>query len=149
VVVERAPHVDAYGFDLWVADYAGMPNPGEAFVRAEMTRLGHRGQLVLVSGDSKTTLPAFLAENPDLYFDLVTIDGDHSAEGARADLLNALPRVRLGGVLVMDDVAHPQHAYLMDCWTECVAADSDFDTAVYTELGYGVACAVRVASPSL
>lgn len=148
IVVDRAPAVDVYGFDLWVPDYAGMANPGASFVHDEMARLDHQGKLDLISGDSRTTLPRFLSEHADLSFDLITIDGDHSEEGARADLLNALPRLRQGGVMVMDDVAHPQHRYLKDCWVECVASDPRFDTAMYTDLGYGVAFAVRVAEAS-
>jgi predicted O-methyltransferase YrrM len=145
VVVERAPQADVYGFDLWIPNYADMPNPGASFVRDELRRLNHSGGLTLIEGDSKETLPAFLAEHSDLTFDLITVDGDHSLEGARADLLNALPRLRRGGVIVMDDVAHPQHPELKQCWSECVECDPRFESAMYTDLGFGIAFAVRTS----
>lgn len=38
-------------------------------------------------------------------FDLIYIDGDHSYEGARSDILNYAPLIRERGYLVMDDAA--------------------------------------------
>jgi hypothetical protein len=38
-------------------------------------------------------------------FDLIYIDGDHSYEGARFDILTYAPLIRDGGYLVMDDAA--------------------------------------------
>jgi hypothetical protein len=108
-VASQAPHAAIWGLDLWLENYTGLENPGPEFVREELHRVGHRGPLRLISGDSRQTLPALLAEQSDLVFDLVTVDGDHSYDGARQDLLNVMPRVRPGGVIVFDDIAHPQH----------------------------------------
>ena len=94
------PQCAIYGFDLWVPDYAGGPNPGPEFVQEELARVGHEGDLVLESGDSRTTLPAFLERHPDLYFDVITIDGDKSVPVVASDYANALPRLKIGGVVV-------------------------------------------------
>ena len=93
-----------YGFDLWTPDYAGAPNPGPEFVRGELRAAGHGGSVVLLSGDSRETLPAFLRDHPGLHFDLITIDGDKSVPGFASDLANALPRLKVGGVAVCDDL---------------------------------------------
>lgn len=143
VVAAAAAPCAIVGFDLWVQDYAGMRNPGPEFVRGELEKVGHRGSLELISGDSKTTVPAFLRDHPDRTFDLITVDGDHSEQGAGADLANVLPRLRVGGVIVLDDLVHPDHPHLAVLWERFVASDARFAGRTYTELGYGVAFAVR------
>ena len=80
------PEVDVVGFDIWEENYGGMQNPGAEFVRSEMRRLGHRGKLELVSGDSHITVPKYFQDHPDAYFDLITVDGDHTDRGARSVL---------------------------------------------------------------
>jgi predicted O-methyltransferase YrrM len=143
MVASAAPEVALHGFDLWVPDYAGMPNPGPDFVRAEMKRAGHRGALELVSGDSHETVPRFLEEHPGLTLDLVTVDGDHSHDGALADLRTVIARLSLGGVLVFDDIVHPLHPYLLEVWRHAVAEDGGLVAREFVELGYGVGVAVR------
>ena len=143
IVGRGAPDCAIVGFDLWMADYAGMPNPGPDFVRQEIQSLGHCGPLELISGDSHQTVPEFLAAQPDLLFDIINVDGDHSEAGAKGDLLTVLPRLAVGGMLVMDDIAHPQHRYLETIWDECVGSRAEYTTFKYRDLGYGVALAVR------
>ncbi|MHB1340733.1 MAG: class I SAM-dependent methyltransferase [Coriobacteriia bacterium] len=118
-VVSRCPNVEVFGFDMWVKQYAGVGNPGPALVRRELRRVGHRGNLVLIGGDSHQTLPKFFGDlpysiwdrllrrayhAPDLGFDLILVDGDHSIEGAYADLKQVIGHLRVGGVLVFDDI---------------------------------------------
>lgn len=143
VVAAAAPGCDLFGFDLWMQDYAGMPNPGPDFVCAELGKFNHRGRLELISGDSHLTVPEFLARHPGLEFDLITVDGDHSESGARLDLETVLPRLSVGGVLVMDDIAHPQHRYLEGVWDDLLGDRARYSCGKFAELGYGVAWAVR------
>lgn len=143
IVAAACPTCDIYGFDMWMVDYAGMPNPGPQFVTDELQRIGHRGKIELVSGDSHTTVPAFFAANPQAKFDLINVDGDHSPDGAQADLECVLPYVDLGGMLLLDDITHPQHRYLEDVWDQVVGSNPDFVSYKYRELGYGVAVGIR------
>jgi len=143
MVAGTSPDCHIFGFDLWMQNYANMPNPGPDLVRAEMLKIGHRGPLELVSGDSHKTLPRFLSDHRDLYFDLATVDGDHSRHGAEQDLRCVLPRLKIGGILVFDDIIHPDHPYLSGVWHRVVGSDSRFATWQFTELGYGVAFAIR------
>lgn len=147
VVAHAAPQCDLVGFDLWMANYAGMSNPGPDHVERELARCGHRGRLELVSGDSHVTVPAWLAKHPDAWFDLVNVDGDHSEAGARADLLTVLPRLRQGGAVVLDDLVHPQHRYLERLWDELLGENPDYSSRKYVDLGYGVAVAIRRTPP--
>ena len=141
--VRGCPTVDILACDLWVPGYAGMENPGEDFVLRELAAHGHQGGSRFLNGDSHAMLPELLQAEPDLTFDLITVDGDHSADGAYADLKTVLPRLNLGGVVVFDDVAHPAHPFLREVWERVVAEDGGLTPFFYDELGYGVAFAVR------
>jgi len=142
VVAASAPECAIYGFDLWQPQFAGMPNPGPDFVRQELCAVGHSGATVLVSGDSHRTVPAFLREHPDLYFDLVTIDGDKSVLGAATDLANTLPRLKVGGIVVSDDLAiFPP---IMRVWEKMIRRDSRYSSWEFLDGEWGVAAAIRL-----
>ncbi len=142
-VASLAPTCDLALFDMWIQDYAGMENPGPAFVRAELARVGHSGLCEFVDGDSHETLPRYFSDNPDATFDLITVDGDHSDDGATRDLCDVLPRLALGGVVVFDDISHPAHPGLKALWRRLVVEDSRFSAWNFDEVGYGVGFAVR------
>lgn len=143
MIASRAPRCHILACDLFMDGYAGMPNPGPDFVRAELTRTGFSGRLDFLVGDSHRMLPDYFRRHPDSFFDLVTVDGDHSEDGARADLVTVMPRVKVGGALVFDDVSHPQHPELLRVWEETVGSRSDFSTFTFGEVGFGVGVAVR------
>lgn len=143
MVASRAPGCSIIGVDMWQADYADMDNPGPEFVRAQLASIGFDGPLELLSGDSHKLLPRLFETRPDLSFDLITVDGDHSRYGARQDLREVLPRLRIGGVVVFDDIRHPAHPYLHDVWNKAVTSDRRYATWEFDEIGFGVALAVR------
>ena len=142
-VVTVAPDCAIYGFDMWIPGYAGSENLGPEFVKGELKSAGHTGKVVLVSGDSRKTLPAFLREHPDLYFDLVTIDGDKSISGAASDFAAALPRLKVGGIVVYDDM--PSLPRLRRIWNKVIKGDTRYVDWEYRNAGFGVAAAVRVS----
>jgi len=145
MLAAAAPTCRIVACDLFIQDYAGMENPGPDFVRAELARSGRHGELSFLIGDSHRVLPAYFDEEPDAYFDLITVDGDHSVRGARADLATVMPRLRVGGALVFDDVSNPSHAELLGVWNDLVVANRSFSTYTFTEIGFGVGIAVRHA----
>lgn len=114
------PAATVFGFDMWMRGYAGVRNPGVKFVRQELDRVGYRGDAAFISGDSHKTLPLFFGIRPPTVrerlagragisngddFDMILVDGDHSTLGAYQDLLDVMPHIRPGGVLVFDDIA--------------------------------------------
>lgn len=143
MVAATCPDCAIVGFDLWRATYAGIPSGGPELVRTELSRLGHKGRLELLAGDSHRLLPAYLSDHPDAFFDLITVDGDHSRRGAEQDLRDLLPRLKVGGVMVFDDICHPKHPYLTQVWQRVIVGDPRLVTWQYTDLGYGVALAMR------
>jgi predicted O-methyltransferase YrrM len=68
------------------------------------------GRHTLVCGDSRDTVPKFRANNPELRFDLVFIDGGHSYEVAKADLLNMRELSSENTAVIVDDLV-PRFAY--------------------------------------
>ena len=143
VVGAGAPACSIVAVDMWNEGYAGMDNPGPAHLRDVLARAGHRGEIRVISGDSHVELPRLFATEPGLTFDLITVDGDHSTRGARRDLEDVLPRLRIGGALVFDDVSHPAHPELARVWERTVASERRYATWAYDDVGYGVAVAVR------
>ena len=142
-VVSANPECALVMFDMWVEGYAGMENPGPDFVRQELKRIGHCGDMEFIDGDSHVTVPLYLARNPDESFDLITVDGDHTPEGAVKDLCDVLPRLKIGGAIVFDDVCHPIHPELGKVWHDVVASDPRYSAFTYADCGYGVGFAVR------
>ncbi len=147
IVGATCPGCALYGFDLWLPDYADAPNPGPEFVRGELRAAGHRGSVELVSGDSRRTVPSFLRAHPGLYFDLINVDGDHSVLGAATDLANTLPRLKVGGIVVLDDIC--SFPRLGRVWHKIIRQDSRFMSWEFTESRYGVAAAVRISDGPL
>lgn len=62
------------------------------------------GRHTLVQGDSTKTVPAFFRMNASLRFDLIFIDGGHTYEVARADLVNMRSMATRESIVVMDDI---------------------------------------------
>lgn len=145
-VASRCPDCRMDLFDMWIGNYAGMSNPGPDLVAAELSKVGHRAGLArFIDGDSHQTLPAHFANHPDAAYDLITVDGDHSLKGAAQDLFDVLPRLRIGGAVVFDDIAHPAHPELWMLWQRMVVDDPRFSSFSYREAGYGVGFAIRIA----
>lgn len=142
-VASVAPKADLYLFDRWTADYAGMENPGPDLVKSELDKIGHRGERHFINGNSHETLPRFFIEHQDIAFDLITVDGDHSPEGAARDLADVLPHLAIGGAVVFDDICHPKHPELAEVWKMMVADDPRFTASAYDGAGYGVGIALR------
>jgi len=133
-VVAESPDVQVYAFDWWVQSYGGVNNPGPGFVRDEMRRVApdHRGQIHFLSGNSHDTLPVFFqdvaigtaelkdtalirtGENAPRMFDLVTVDGDHTALGTWWDLADVMQHIAIGGSLVIDDLVDSADELLGD-----------------------------------
>jgi len=68
-------------------------------------------------GDSRSTVPLFVQNNPTQKFDWVLVDGSHEKLDARLDLENVVNLVDTGGVLVFDDIS-PDGMSLDDVWQQ-------------------------------
>jgi predicted O-methyltransferase YrrM len=145
MVVSRAPSCHIVACDMFIENYAGMENPGPDFVKGELQRFGFSGAIEFVIGDSSRVLPPFFDHHPDLFFDVITVDGDHSAAGAHADLITVMPRLKIGGALVFDDVSNQSHPELRQVWRDTVVSKPGFSTFTFDEIGFGVGVGIRHA----
>ncbi len=143
VVAALHPHAKLIGFDMWIPNYVGIENPGPDFVHKELERVGYKEKAIFIVGDSKQTVPKYFKDNTEAYFDIITVDGDHTASGAMIDLKNVIPRLKIGGFLVFDDISNPDHMYLKDVWDRVIVRSNRFTTYSFEELGYGVAFGIK------
>lgn len=142
-VARGCPTVNVLACDMWVQNYAGLDNPGPEYVVSELKKHNFAGKIQFFNGNSHETLPAFFEKFPDATFDMITVDGDHSAQGAFDDLCTVIPHLALGGILVFDDVAHPVHPYLLSVWRKALEKFPYLSGYEFVETGYGVAFAIR------
>lgn len=120
MVAAQSPETEIFGFDMWMQNYADVPNPGADFVKSEMQKIGYDKKINLTDGDSHQTLPLFFGSKKSgvfsnlksnltknrrpAEFELITVDGDHSLLGAYQDLMDVMPHCAVGGVIVFDDI---------------------------------------------
>ena len=123
-VVSQSPNVNVYAFDMWMENYGNNPNPGPEFVQEEMEKFGYTKPINFVNGNSHETLSQFFKKHPHIEFDMITVDGDHSYEGALQDLRDVLPHLAIGGIMVFDDICHPRLPHLIHAWEKALKEDS-------------------------
>jgi len=100
----------------------------------------------LTIGDSKSTIPTFSDNFEDMKFDCIFIDGDHSYEGAMADLMNCKRLAHKDTILIMDDIVKTKgwiqewNKGTNQAWSEVI--DNGLITEQYQQdfkKGFGVA----------
>ena len=74
-------------------------------------------EVLIISADSKIALPAMTRE-----FDLIFVDGDHSAEGCSTDMDNSLRLLSPEGIMMVDDLDNEHHPYLRQVVTDFAAS---------------------------
>jgi ADP-heptose:LPS heptosyltransferase/predicted O-methyltransferase YrrM len=113
-VLAAANPGEVVAMDLWEGEYASLPNH-VGYTRNQLQkfqeRIGKASPLQFIHGDSHLELKELIRQGRS--FDLVTIDGDHSLEGAREDLEDALRLLGPRGAIVFDDITHVAHKYLL------------------------------------
>lgn len=146
MVAAASPETSIFGFDMWQENYANNDNPGARLVAAELAKVGHKGDCQFVDGDSHKTVPEFFVQNPDIKFDLITVDGDHSLTGAWDDLVTVVSRLSVGGVIVFDDIDNPYCPGLLGVWDRFMAAFPELcGQTIPNPLGLGVSFAIRLS----
>jgi predicted O-methyltransferase YrrM len=143
-VAAAATNIELHMMDSWRPVYADRANPGPPLIREQLHAIDHRGRATFHHGNSHELMPILFTAEPQLQFDIIVVDGDHTEIGADQDLRDTFPRLTRGGVLIFDDLMHPQHKYLLNVWRRwSEALADDFEFAEYLEDGLGVGWAVR------
>lgn len=113
-MLTETPDVTVYVFDLWVENYASAPGNPRSVLNKMQQVTGITPKIEFINGNSHDTLPQFFNNQIELHFgipprefDIITIDGDHSLIGAWEDLYDVFPHVRVGGMILFDDLEIP------------------------------------------
>lgn len=115
-VIESNPNLtEIVVSDLWGTTYGGSGRRSHGHILKLLSELSFSGKTTFLDGDSKQTIPTLGSEYNN-YFDLVLVDGDHSYDGGMADLQNVWNLCKSGGILLFDDITHPAHLYLDECF---------------------------------
>ncbi len=65
MVAATCPQCNIVGFDMWVEGYGRVDNPGPEFVEQELSKVGYKGNVQFINGDSHQTVPQYLRYHPD------------------------------------------------------------------------------------
>lgn len=119
--------------DTWGGIYGGTGRGSHRHIEELLSSLGYAGEVRFLDGDSRELIPT-LRET----FDLILVDGDHSDEGAAADLANVRPLLAAGGRILFHDICHPAHLGLRGVLDRFVA-DAGGSVEVHEEAeGFGI-----------
>ena len=124
--------------DQWGTAYGGTGRGSHQHIVQLLDDFNFRGRREFLDGNSRETIPALMPEQAEA-FDLVLVDGDHSAEGGLADLENVWPLVRPGGCVAFHDVTHPAHLYLAEVFAGFASKHSAPHEMIIEPYGMGVA----------
>ena len=143
IVARNNLDVSIVGVDLWIEDYVGIENPGPEFVQQQLNRVGHIGDVVFISGDSRKELKKLKGRKNKPQFDLINIDGGHTRAIARKDLKNSIDLLKIGGIIVFDDTNNPYLNRLDQVWDQVIGNSNRFLSYSFSEIGYGVSFAIK------
>lgn len=89
------PNINLISFDIGTHDYVRI---GKEFID---THYPNRHELII--GNSLVTVPKY-ADNSNTKFDLIFVDGGHTYDVAKSDLINCSKLAHKDTIVVMDDV---------------------------------------------
>lgn len=121
--------------DNWGGSYGGTSRGNHDHIHNVLRSVNYQGTVEFYDGDSKQTVPTVPGQ-----FDMILIDGDHSHEGCIADMENAWPILSGGGIMLVDDIIHPAHKYLLETVSHFIGikADDVLSADFYTDKPNGV-----------
>lgn len=126
--------------DTWGGEYGGSSRGNHNHIVKMLSDFGYQGTVEYLDGDSKILLPTATG-----VFDLIFVDGDHSDAGCMIDMTNSLMKLKLNGIMVIDDIIHGHHLWLKETVTRFIVNNYDkieiefFDALTY----HGVAVLKR------
>lgn len=124
--------------DTWGGEYGGTGRGSHSHIDEIVSQYGNVVSFRCLDGDSKVTIPQVSDER----FDLILVDGDHSVDGARADLINVSSLVSPGGFVLLHDICHPAHLYLGELFALWADESRDSIASSFSSFegyGFGVA----------
>jgi predicted O-methyltransferase YrrM len=122
--------------DTWGGEYGGEQFGGPTHIEVLLQEKKYTRPVTYLNGSSHDLLKKYIGQ-----FDLITVDGDHSAVGAREDLEDCWKLLLPGGLLVFDDLTHPSHPELITVYRDFIqSVDAQVVHEDMTPMGVGVLC---------
>ena len=124
--------------DTWSGSYADLPNTLEYTVgQINKYKAGTNKQFKIefIKGNSHKVLRELVVCGRK--FDLITVDGDHTEEGAWQDLEDAHKLLADKGAIVFDDIIHPSHLYLKNVSDRFQQAHPEYKVLINCEQDNG------------
>lgn len=112
--------------DDWGKSYSGTGRGSHRHIRYMLEPYSIPA-IAWMDGDSKETLPLLWRYHS--YFDMITVDGDHSEIGFIADLVNSWALVKKGGYIICDDLIQPKQRHILkhfETWAKRYDAENVF-----------------------
>ena len=132
---------EAVAIDIWEGSYAGIPNTKEYAqnqINTYKARTNNQCRIDFIQGDSHKHLKELVKSGKK--FDLITVDGDHTENGAWEDLEDATRLLADTGAIVFDDIIHSSHSYLRQVVDRFQKRHPDFTALINSKQDNG--CAV-------
>ncbi|MBU1863542.1 MAG: methyltransferase domain-containing protein [Candidatus Omnitrophica bacterium] len=127
-VVHHSNVKQVIAVDLWEGSYANLPNSLEYAQRQVAhykTKTDKKFNIEFMQGNSHVILKHLIQQKNT--FDLITVDGDHSENGALEDLEDAVQLLSERGIIIFDDIMHPSHSYLLRVANRFKERHTDFN----------------------
>ena len=135
IVADTDRHIKRLAIvDPWGGDFGGSGRGNHLHIERLLADLKYTGEALFYDDYSRHVLKKVRG-----CFDLILVDGDHSAPGCLFDMTTSIEKLCVGGLMIIDDVTHPEHSYLMDVVEKFCLEHSDI-TMIYASTEYsGVA----------
>lgn len=117
--------------------YGGTGRGNDLHIRKilDLPKFNRLNSAMIWSEKSKDVLPVLIEK--DHRFDLITVDGDHSENGAREDLHSCWELLNPGGFIIFDDTEHPNHRYLKRVFQDFAKTRGEYET-INENYGIGI-----------
>jgi predicted O-methyltransferase YrrM len=129
VFLENNPSATVASFDVALYYYTYL---AKDFIE---TKFPNRHRLIV--GDSRVTVPEFVAKNPDTKFDVIFLDGGYDYSVVNADIANCKALAHENTIIILDDTefysyAKPENVIPAEIVDPAMVIDN-VDTTVVTE----------------
>jgi len=136
-----------YLCDTWGKEYGGTGRGSHEhilkLIHEKEEQYGVKHEVYYLDGSSHDLIKKL----PDgLNLDMVHIDGDHSYDGCMMDMVDSIRLLKIGGLMLIHDVAHHVHPYLEQCVHDFSDSRQDAELIYVNRQNLGIAVIKKQAA---
>lgn len=130
--------------DTWANEYGGTGRQSHDHITQLLAELDFTFPVTFLDGPSQLLIPTLKTS-----WNMILIDGDHSEIGCQQDLDNCWPILLDFGIIIVDDLIHRNHSYLLKVVLDFVDQTPDARLVRLEDKQYsGAAVIQKVATTS-